>query len=103
MRRVLLPLLLVALAGCSAQSDSGVSPKDAVRDVCHQSVSDHLASPSTAKFTDLETYQSGTNWHATGDVDSENALGVTVRSGWTCTAIPKGGLNYNVRSTLVDP
>jgi hypothetical protein len=103
--RLAVPLLVVALAGCTAQSGtgSGESRQDAVKDVCHQSVSDQLKSPSTAKFTDLEVYQAGANWYATGDVDSENSFGAMIRTGWTCTAKPTGGLNYNVKSTLVAP
>ena len=54
--------------------------------ICEEWVRGRLVSPSTAAFNDGATAGGPTAYTVTGTVDSENALGGTVRTDWTCDA-----------------
>src|SRR5665647_437733 len=56
------------------------------RSICEDWVTGRLVSPSTAVFNNGETTGGPNAYKVTGTVDSENALGGTVRTDWTCDA-----------------
>lgn len=87
------------LSGCddgSGSSSNGVDAHQAATDLgtkklvektCKESVTNQLTSPSSAKFSDVNTTKvSDTSWTSSGTVDSQNGYGAMLRSTWTCTA-----------------
>ena len=69
------------------QSDRDRQPggADAQR-ACEEVVRDRLVSPASAKFSGVEVSGSGDTFTITGNVDSDNAFGASIRNTFRCTA-----------------
>lgn len=72
------------LTACGSGDDDGGGEYGA-RDVCQQFVEDRLKSPGSADFSSEEaTENSDGSWTVTGDVDSDNSFGASIRNSYTC-------------------
>ena len=67
---------------------------------CEALVEQQLRSPSTADYESTARLNAGT-WTVTGTVDSQNALGGTVRTNYECTATINGS-NVTTRITSLE-
>jgi hypothetical protein len=85
--RALVGLLLLAavLAGCGT-----ADPKSRATDACRQFVQDRLKAPSTAKFAGLAARKADPYYIVEGSVEAQNALGVPLKSSFSCTVEPQG-------------
>ena len=86
---IAIPLVffIVALATGSNNDngDDSLSGRQASAEyACEQYVTDNLKSPSTADFTGTTASGAGP-FTVTGEVDSQNGFGATVRSSFSCT------------------
>lgn len=52
--------------------------------ICEDWVTERLVSPSTAEFNDGTTTGGPVAYTVTGSVDSQNAMGGTLRTDWSC-------------------
>ncbi|TCB97720.1 hypothetical protein E0H26_11750 [Micromonospora zingiberis] len=88
------------MAGCSAD------PVDPVADdqstsaevMCEEFIERRLKAPKTAEYSGTQTAKNGAEYTVSGAVDSENALGVALRSEYTCVVRSDGDDKW----TLVD-
>lgn len=84
-------VILAAVVGCTAVFASSVghheplAPTDFdARTQCQEWVKEKLKSPSTADFSGQVVNGGPSSWTISGNVDSQNSFGATVRSSWTC-------------------
>ena len=84
MKKLIGGALLIALTACSS-GDSETSLQYEAKDSCHEWVKKELRSPATAEFSDENVAGDEGDYTITGNVDSQNGFGATVRSTWTCT------------------
>ena len=84
---VLVVGIIVAMARSGSSSDDDHANMNiSAQETCKESVKNQLKSPSTAKFSDIDTVsEGGDNYTVSGHVDSENSFGAMIRSSWTCT------------------
>lgn len=77
MRKLISPLLILAI-GCSTPC----TDDESLKELAHESVSDHLEAPATAKFTKdkVHSVETGDGVVITGAVDVQNKYGVPLRS-----------------------
>jgi len=68
------------MGGSEPSAPSGIE----ARMQCEKWVKAKLKAPSTADFSGQVVSGGPVSWTASGDVDSENSFGGTVRSSWTC-------------------
>lgn len=74
-------------------------PEDAAIAACRDYVSDNLKSPSSAKFSRESVERNlddASTWTASGAVDSENALGVSIRTVFVCKVLEGAGGDMTV-------
>lgn len=79
------PVACTAALSAGGDGEWEPTPIEA-RLICEEWVTERLVSPSTAEFNDGVTTGGPNAYTVTGTVDSQNALGGTVRTGWTCDA-----------------
>lgn len=72
--------LLVAIGAFVVQQ---VMPDRAV-DSCKEEVLSQLKSPSSADFSEVDSYESGGGRVVFGEVDSENGFGASIRNHFRC-------------------
>lgn len=88
------------LAGCSADPvDPAADDQSTSAEVmCEQFIERELKAPKTAEYSGTKTSKNGAEYTVVGAVDSENALGVALRSEYTCVIRSDGDDKW----TLVD-
>lgn len=87
---------LAAGTGCAAGSDDGGGEYGA-RDVCQQFVEKRLKSPGSADFSsESATENPDGSWTVTGDVDSDNSFGASIRNSYRCTVRHTSGDNWTL-------
>lgn len=76
--------LVIRWAAEPTAQSPGALPR-VMREACQEALGDYLISPRSARVVEFKgpTALNG-SWVATVDVDSQNALGVWVRSHWWC-------------------
>ncbi len=107
----LIVLLLSAVARWDLHRAHGASsstletgPEASLR-ICHEQVDKQLESPATAKYSDdrlLSVVNNGRTYSRSGNVDSDNRLGVPLRSFWLCQVTADAqGRQYTVDDVKV--
>lgn len=79
-------LAVVAAVVTGSGPDSPDAPTALeARNQCQEWAKERLKSPSTADFSGVTEESTGEgSWTISGDVDSENGFGASIRSTWTC-------------------
>ncbi|WP_245813901.1 hypothetical protein [Rhodococcus marinonascens] len=102
---------------------SGNSTEDQAIDRCTSAVADRMKSPSTAKFIDVDAFDTDSlktidedysqfdryssygklsRWVVTGKVDASNSFGATVRSRFNCSAIVGDGVIAGIEMGYIE-
>lgn len=89
-RGVVVLAVLLVIAGIWFASCSTPKPYDANNSAeviaqCEAQITEHLKSPSTAKFHSTSSSTGETTWTVNGTVDSQNGFGAMVRSTYECS------------------
>lgn len=87
-------------ASASLEGEAWVMSKDFVRA--------RLVAPATASFGSYDTQRDGNTVTVTGEVDSENSFGATLRKQYTCTLTYTGGewtetKNWTLQKLWIEP
>ena len=110
MRRavLLIPLALLALAGCKSDPATDQTFRDFMAyDACTDAVSQQLKAPGSADFqskldVDYRT-SGGNNITIIGYVDAENSFGAKLRTDWMCSAdVDSQGQATNLQASVAD-
>ena len=95
---LLLLLVAVGISALFGGSDEGGSSDPSDLEIvmaCQRFVEQRLVSPGTAEFERASqvriSSQPGNRWIARSYVDSQNRMGATIRSNWTCDIRSDGG------------
>jgi hypothetical protein len=99
---IVIVIIIAVAAGSKSSGNDSNDPaliQATAQNSCESMVKEQLKSPSTASFSNED--EEGTNpVIVTGDVDSQNAFGATLRSTFHCTGTPdsQGGINTTLDS-----